>query len=133
MKCFFWSSAFERMPFKKGPYEKSILYFFNSRTRNRKSLTTFIIFIRNALRLYVILTEVLCRIWKKNFFWIFVAYVTPGILLDSLKKCQPIRSSRLATIGNIYTNVLFYYIHCINLTEFIVSNVHGIGLQRNRD
>ena len=47
----------------------------------------------------------------KNFFWIFLAYVTPRPPRSVHKKFQPNRSSRLAGYRqHIYTNVLFYYI-----------------------
>jgi len=43
-------------------------------------------------------------------FWTFSAYVTPGIALGSIKKCQPIRSSRLAGyMKQIYDGLVLLY------------------------
>ena len=52
---------------------------------------------------------------KKNYFekknWIFLAYVTPRPPLSVHKKFSPNGPAVWPAIGNIYTNVLFYYVY----------------------
>ena len=70
-------------------------------------------------------------------FWIFFDLFYPGIPLGSLKNFTPFGPAVLPAIGNIYTNVVFYYINIYiqfpakqHLVVFDSSNIlKKIGLK----
>jgi len=57
-------------------------------------------------------------ILKKNFeekFFFFLAYNNPWPPMSVHKKFQPIWFNRLAGYGNMFTNVLFYYLESVQI------------------